>query len=204
MFITSEQLNKRILTISEEIATKSSGKLKYEEFVACPCYGQIVLRFSLADDSFSISDIDQYENIMRACAGNEFLVDFMGNVYRSCGVDYGRIDELLSICSDRYGNEAIVPSPYADLLQEDAKELLDLCGLPTDYPVWEIQLEECIRLLLMGEEKKEMGSFRKGKTDIQVSSVNAGLCNGLMRATFHAKNSGVSLARVLLEVQKAK
>lgn len=204
MFITSEQLNKRIHAVRNEIAKKSSGKLKYEEFVACPCYGQIVLRFSLADDSFSISDIDQYENIMRACAGDEFLVDFMGNDYRSCGVDYGRIDELLAICSECYGDEAMVPSPYADLLQEDAKELLDLCGLPTDYPVWEIQLEECIRLLLMGEEKKEMGSFRKGKTEIQVSSVNAGLCKGLMRATFHAKHSGVSLARVLLEVQKAK
>jgi hypothetical protein len=50
----------------------------------------------------------------------------------------------------------------------------------------------------------KVGSFHKEKTGIQVSPVNAGLCNGLMRATFHAKHSGVSLARVLLEVQKAK
>ena len=201
MFITSAELRKRTRTIRDEIAEKSGGKLQYEEFVACPSHGQIVLRFSLADAFFDVNDVDRYERMMRDCAGEAFLVDFMGEVYRRCGVDYSRMEQILTLCAERYGKTAIAPSPYAALLQEDAKALLTLCALPADCPVWEIQLEKSILLLLMGEDQKEIGSFHQGKTEIHVSSVNAVLCDGLMRAAFHAKHRGVSLARVFLETQ---
>ncbi len=43
MYILSDELQKRIREISREAARQSGGVIAFEEFVAVPYYGQIVL-----------------------------------------------------------------------------------------------------------------------------------------------------------------
>lgn len=45
MFITSEMLTERIDKIAKEVDKQSNHECVFEEFVAVPHYGQIVLRF---------------------------------------------------------------------------------------------------------------------------------------------------------------
>ena len=47
MYILSEELQERIRKISHEAAQQSGGVIAFEEFVAVPYYGQIVLRYML-------------------------------------------------------------------------------------------------------------------------------------------------------------
>lgn len=46
MFITSETLTERISKISKEVDIQTGHTCLFEEFVAVPCFGQIVLRFN--------------------------------------------------------------------------------------------------------------------------------------------------------------
>ena len=50
MYIQSEKLQARIREISREAARQSGGVIAFEEFVAVPYYGQIVLRYMLNID----------------------------------------------------------------------------------------------------------------------------------------------------------
>ena len=55
--------------------------LSYEEYIALPYYGQIILRFMLHEDTVTLDDLDRYENLLNSIVGDEFLTDFMGTVY---------------------------------------------------------------------------------------------------------------------------
>lgn len=201
MFINSEQLKKRIQIISSEIALRSGGKITFEEYISLPYYGYIILRFNLNENHYTVADLDCYESLMYDCVGDEFLIDFMGDVYRGVGIDYGKMDKLFSDCLDFYKDEKLFKSPYAEMIANDAKHLLALCNLPTNLPVWEIQIEEEILLLLLGDSNKPLGRYEKDGMIVNVYQVEAKPCEGLISAAFYAKRSRVSLANVQIKVQ---
>ena len=60
MYILSEKLQERIREISREAARQSGGAIDFEEYVAVPHYGQIVLRYMLNLESFTLEDLDRY------------------------------------------------------------------------------------------------------------------------------------------------
>ena len=133
--------------------------------------------------------------------GDEFLIDFMGDVYRGIGIDYGKIEKLFADCLDFCKDEKLFKSSYAEMIENDAKHLLALCNLPTNLPVWEIQIEEEILLLLLGDSNKPLGRYEKDGTFVNVYQVAEKPCKGLVSAAFYAKRSRVSLANVLIKVQ---
>ena len=47
MYILSEKLQERIREISREAVRQSGGVIAFEEYVAVPYYGQIVLRYKI-------------------------------------------------------------------------------------------------------------------------------------------------------------
>lgn len=128
MFINSEQLINKIKLVSNEIALRSNGKITFEEYISLPYYGYIILRFNLNENCYSIADLDRYEAMMYDCVKDDFLIDFMGNVYRKIGIDYCKMDKLFSECLDCYRNEKLNPSSYAKLIENDAKHLLASCA----------------------------------------------------------------------------
>ena len=173
-----------------------------EEYIALPSFGgNIIVRFQ-TDRSCTLEEMDALERKLQDLAGNEFLVDFMGSVYRRLGVDYNRLDEIAERLGKRFKDEPLYKGPYAEFIEADARTLLSQCDFPQTVPVWEIQWEdEEYALLLMGDENRIVRTV-ENEPPIHVMEVNGALCEGFIRATFAAKRMGISLGRLMLEAME--
>ena len=201
MFLTSELLRERLVQLERKAKEATQGALWLEEYVAVPAYGQIMARFQTIEP-VTPEKVDQWERLLQELAENEFMIDFMGNIYRQLGIDYARLDEINERLRRQYFEEPILRGPYTVQIQADARELLLQCAMPEDAPVWEIQWEgnEYV-LLLLGQEHRAIRTV-ESDPHIHVQEVNGSLCEGLMRAAFAAKRIGVSLGRLMLEAME--
>lgn len=198
MYIQSEKLLERISQISKEVEIQTNHTCLFEEFVAIPFYGQIILRFQLNSDSYTIEDLDRLENMLNNISGENFLCDFMGDVYRNVGVDYSDIGKRLIKMNDKYCDESIPVSSHANGINADAQTLLKAAGLDISLPVWEIQLESNeYTLLLLGEENKKLLSISE-PICLSVREVDKRACTGLIKGTFYCRRNHISLVRVLI------
>ena len=201
MFLTSELLRERLVQLERKAKEATQGALWLEEYVAVPAYGQIMARFQTIEP-VTPEKVDQWERLLRELAENEFMIDFMGNIYRQLGIDYARLDEINERLGRQYFEEPILRGPYTVQIQADARELLLQCAMPEDAPVWEIQWEDNeYVLLLLGQEHRAIRTV-ESDPHIHVQEVNGSLCEGLMRAAFAAKRIGVSLGRLMLEAME--
>lgn len=201
MFLTSEWLWERLMQLERKAKEATQGALWLEEYVAVPAYGQIMARFQTIEP-VTPEKVDQWERLLQELAENEFMIDFMGNIYRQLGIDYARLDEINERLGRQYFEEPILRGPYTEQLQADARELLLQCAMPEDAPVWEIQWEDNeYVLLLLGQEHRAIRTV-ESDPHIHVQEVNGSLCEGLMRAAFAAKRMGVSLGRLMLEAME--
>lgn len=198
MYIKSNELLNRINLISKEIYDKSKGIIVFEEYIILPCYGNIILRFNINKENYTLKDLDKYESLMVKCTNGEFLTDFMGSVYKKVGLNPQEFNNILQKCYEKYKNEVITKSIYEDKIKKDAMYLLELCSISKYLDVWEIQLEEEINLLVLGESFKELGNYSIDELKINVYEVSKLECEGLMKATMYAKNHYISLVRALL------
>ena len=198
MYIVSAELTDKIAAISQEAAVQSENALTLEEYVVVPCFGQIVLRFMLNKEKYTLEDLDQYEALLGDIAGEDYLCDFMGSVYKKAGVDYSGLLQRLIEMNDQFAGETIVPSSHFPGISSDAAYLLNVAGLDTNLLVWEIQAEDDeYTLLLMGKENKAV----KKITDpirLSVGEVNENSCTGLIKGAIYCRRNRISLARVLM------
>lgn len=198
MYLSNEELQGRITQIAAAAAEKSGGVVVYEEQVALPAFGQIVLRFDLKRDTVSLCELDAWEAMLNELAGAAFLVDFMGSVYQKAGVDYTRLDARCRNLAAELSAEAVTASVHAPGLAADAAELLTLAGLDSTQQVWEIQPDgDRWLLLILGRQNrkiKEIDAF----VHLTVGEVDETPCLGLVKATFAARRQKRSLARFLL------
>ena len=197
LYILSERLQERIREIAREADARSDHLIAYEEFVAVPYFGQIVLRFSLPGSGYTLDDLDAYESMLGGIAGEEFVTDFMGSVYRDAGIDYSRLEERLVGMNEWFRDEAVTPSVHAPGIRADAVSLLKAAGLDAGLPVWEIQAEEdgCT-LILLGKENRAVLSLDE-PVRITVMEADERVCIGLIRAAAFCRRNRISLARVL-------
>ena len=201
MFLTSEWLWERLMQLERKAKEATQGALWLEEYIAVPAYGQIMARFQ-TNEPVTPEKVDQWERLLQELAENEFMIDFMGNIYRQLGIDYARLDEINERLGRQYFEEPILRGPYTEQLQADARELLLQCAMPEDAPVWEIQWEDNeYVLLLLGQEHRAIRTV-ESDPHIHVHEVNGSLCEGLMRAAFAAKRMGVSMGRLMLEAME--
>ena len=202
MFMTGEWLQQRLAALNKRVMEATNGSVHLEEHIALPAYGQIIARFQ-TDSVSSITEVDELEQRIQGLAGEEFLVDFMGSVYRQLGVEYSRLDEINERLGQRFKEEPIQQGPYAEQIVKDAQTLLLQCGFSDTVPVWEIQWEnDEYYLLLLGEKSRAIRSIAS-QPPIHVSEVNKARCDGLMRAAFAARRLGVSLGHLMLEAMEA-
>lgn len=196
MFIASNELKRRIKTVSDIIYEQTNHQVMFEEYIAIPHYGgNIILRYNLLAQGYTLDDLDYYEEIMNRVAGNEFFINFMGRVYRQAGVDYSNIEEKFLIYQEKYHSEVIPQAPYAEVVKADARYLLSKCNLPEDSEVWEIQVEEPMPLLILGKTNRMIKTI----DGIEVSETNKDACEGLMKATVYAKRNHISFGRLLAD-----
>ncbi len=199
MYILSKELTERIAGISQEADTQSGHVLLYEEFIALPYFGQIILRFTINKEEYSLEDLDQYETILNRIAGKDFLCDFMGDVYRKAGVDYSKLDQRMIQMNERFADEQMLQSSHSARIAADAALLLKVAGLPGDRRVWEIQVEDDeYTLLLMGKESKSIVSITD-PIKLSVMEVNERICTGLIKGAFYCRRNHISLVRILLD-----
>ena len=199
MFLQSEELLNEIKEITDKIFEKTNAAVVFEEYIALPHYGNIILRFELHKEEYTVKELDAYEVIMYDIVQDKFLIDFMGSVYKKVGLQPQELNRILPMCYEIYKDEQITKSRYAKYIQDDAKYLLELCGL-SQKRVWEIQLEEEINLLLLEDSFKDLGEYFKENVVIHVYGITEEDCEGLMKATMYAKRNKISLVRALLEV----
>jgi len=201
MFLTGDWLQDRLIALDEQVQEATQGAVRREEYIALPYFGQIMVRFQ-TDEAVSLDEVDALERKLQYLAGDDFLVDFMGSVYRQLGVEYSRLDEINERLGQRFKEEPIQQGSYAEQIEKDAQTLLLQCGFSDTVPVWEIQWEnDEYYLLLLGEKSRAIRSIAC-QPPIHVSEVNKARCDGLMRAAFAAKRMGVSLGRLMLEAME--
>ncbi len=199
LYLESDELQQRISDIAEKVTVLSSGKIRYEEMIALPYDGQIILRFDHECPPTSLEQLDREEAWLRAAAGEDFLVDFLGSVYLAAGVDFTGLDEKLPILEERYASEKRLDSIHAPFLREDGKTLLQEAGLAPTLPVWEIQINgEEILLLTMGEDTRPAIPV-PGCPGLSEGSVSQHACAGLYLAVSYAYRNQISLGRALTE-----
>ncbi len=201
MFLTGDWLQDRLIALDEQVQEATQGAVRREEHIALPDFGQIIVRFQ-TDEAAALEEVDAWERKLQRLVGDDFLVDFMGSVYRRLGVDYRRLDEIVERLGQRFKGEPVYKGPFVEQIEADARTLLLRCDLPKTVPVWEIQWEEGeFALLLMGHENRIVRTV-EGEPPIHVMEVNGVLCEGLMRAAFAARRLGVSLGHLMLEAME--
>ncbi len=199
MYIYSEYLKKRIEEIAVQVKERTKGIVSYEEFIAIPYFGNIILRFNLEMEHYVIDDLDNYEKLLYDIVGDEFLVDFMGSVYKKVGVDFSNQEEQYAKMAEKYKDECIESSIHAVGIRDDAKILLDKAGIDNNKDVWEIQVDDNdLVLLILGDNNRKIKEI-SDQRNLYVGEVNKTSCTGLIKATYYAKRNHISVARILLE-----
>ena len=199
LYINSAQLALKIKSIAEQADALSGHALAYEEMVALPCFGQIILRFALNTGTYTPDTLDKYESMLYSIAGDGFMTDLMGSVYRKAGVDYASLDRRLLELNDRFKDEKIVPSAHAGGIRADASSLLSIAGLDTGLPVWEIQADGGeYMILVFGNESRKLASLET-PIKLTVAETDARMCTGPIKAAAYCKRHNISLVRALAD-----
>ena len=202
MYITSEKLKSRIEEVEREVNERFDRHILLEEYIGLPYFGQIILRFMLEGEDYTLEDLDRYERELYQIVGDEFLVDFMGSVYRKAGVDYSDLGKIFRAMEVEYRDEVVEPSIHSEGIRTDARELLKAAGMDTEQKVWEIQLEDgSYTLLLLGKENREILEMQE-PVRLLVQEVGETECTGLIKAAIRCKRLGVSLGRLMMEMSR--
>ena len=197
MFVEEKEFNDYLEHIKVEVGKRTNHHVVFEEYVIVPFFGFIILRFNLVSDIITLDALDKYETQLYEIVGDNYLVDFMGSVYRKVGIDFTKLSDVLKQLREKFKDESIDFNPsYKTRIQEDAEKLLKKVGLNTNQKVWEIQKEEEINLLILGKENRLIKTIQDGST-INVYETSEEECLGLVRAVFNAKRNKMSLARLL-------
>lgn len=200
MFIESKELLTKIEKVTNLIREKVSEKIEFVEYVTLPYYGgNIILRFTINDKNYSLEDIDEYEKKIQKIVKEDFLIDFLGEVYQHLGVNYSLIENKFIKFSEKYQNVLVTKSPFYYLINNDVKSILRKCGLDSSVRVWEIQYEEEVNIYILGKTDLKIGEATIDKKKYNIYEVDEAKCVGLIKATFFAKKNKTSLARLLLE-----
>ena len=197
MYLKSRQLSERIRAVTEEAERLTDHVCTFAEFIVLPFFGQIILRFNLNKDEFTAKEVWSFESILRMAAGEEFLTDFMGSVYRKAGLDFSLLEIRLRELDRQLRDESVPSSLHAEGIRSDGAFLLSAAGLDPELPVWEIQPEgDVFYLLVLGKEPKHIITVEE-PLRISVSEVEERACTGLIKAALYAERNNISLLRVL-------
>lgn len=198
MFLRSAKLKEKIKIISDQIEHESFGLASFEEYIGLPYYGQIILRFDLKKEVVTLTELDCLEKVMRSCA-DDFLVDFMGDVYKKVGFNTDELPTLLDKCQ-RFYPDLDLKTPYKEVLAKDADILFEICGIDK-RDVWEIQIDDNdIAMILLDSVDRRFKSVKAQGAKIDMFLAKRSRCQGLMRAMAYAIKNDISLIHALLKV----
>lgn len=200
MYIRSQEFKDEISSAIKNVETLTNGELCFDEWIALPYYGHIILRFDLLKENYTLEDLDHYEALLNERANSDFLYDFMGSVYKKVGLDTKDLNTYFLKCQKVYGNVEIGPSIFKEKICADARYILEKCGLKKDLPVWEIQDDdEELYLLILGDKSDLIKKAVVDDLKIVVIETEKAMCEGLMKAAIFARKNKISLVRAILK-----
>ena len=198
MICDNKDFLRTLKEIKNRVSNETNGLIEYKEFIAIPHFGFIILRFILNKETVTLDELDEYEHYLYKIVGNDFLVDFMGAVYKKAGVDFSSLGAKLKELNKRLTKEqSNIVCPFAKEINNDKNELLSVGGFPLDSDVWEIQYDEDgIALIILGNQNRVIKEI-DNNPPIVVREVSREECFGLIKAALYAKRNKTSLARLI-------
>ena len=202
MYLLSETLKNKINEIAERVRRQSNGLFVFEEYIAIPYYGHIILRFNITSSDYTLTDLTAYEQEIYSLIDDDFLIDFMGSVYKNVGFDLANMEQIFKKCGQYYNDEKLIESRYASEIRNDGKYLLKACGYDETLDVWEIQVDEDeLALLILADETTFKGSCEVEGKKVEIIEANRKQCEGLMKTILYAKRKHISLIEAEMSVQ---
>jgi len=210
MYITSQVLINDITLTAERVELMYSGILKFDEYIAIPCYGaNIILRFSyVGNENISLPELDELEENLRKTVGDRYFANLMGTVYQKQGLDYANIKSIMQKIDSLFDIEIHSNHYHKNGLDNDCAQIKSLFNLIETPRIWEMQVnkdEILILALCSGEKPSQVnelkvidGEGRKMKLDF-VNDDNS--YRGLMKTLMLAISQKVSMCHILLDYQ---
>jgi len=210
MYATSQELLNDIKMTEERVESLFGGRLKFEEYIAIPCYGSnIILRFSyVGSENISLPELDELEEDLRKTVGDRYFSNLMGTVYQKQGLNYEnlklttqKIDSLVDI-------EITANHFHKAELDNDCAQIKSLFNLTETPNIWEIQVndDEIIVLVLYSGEKpaqdNEIKAIDEESRKIKLVFIeDDSSYRGLMKTAMLAVSQKVSMCHILLDYQ---
>lgn len=200
MYIQSPELLLKIASIADAAEKQTGNLVSFREYAALPHYGgNIMLRFSLNSDSCTAEALGRIEQTLYSLSGDEFLIDFTGDIYQKAGIDPAASGEKLHSLFVLHQDEPITCSVHQDAVLEDARALQKAAGVSRFARVWEIQPGNPTVMMILGRQN---ALFRQtvlpDGTPLVVLEVMEEECEGLMKTAFCAKRLRTTIAGLLL------
>lgn len=202
MYINSEALKVRIDEIAREANERIDRPIHLEEYIAIPCFGQIILRFMLEGRIIPW-------RIWTGTNGNCIRLPGMNSWWISWEVFTGKPEWIMQIWTGRCFSWSRNTGRNPFSLRFTAKESGQTHGSCFGRLVWirngkcgKFRLEDgAFTLLLMGTESRTIREMEE-PVRLVVMETNEAACTGLMKAAMRSKRLGVSLGRLIMEMSR--
>lgn len=208
MYITSQELINDIKSTAERIELAFGGLLKFNEYIAIPCYGtNIILRFSyIGNDNINLQELDELEESLRKTVGERYFANLMGTVYQKQGLNYDNLKPTTQKIDSLVDMEITTNYFHKTGLNNDCVQIKTLFNLIETPNIWEIQVntDEILILALCSGEKPLQDNELKGidgeSRKIKLVFVeDDNSYRGLMKTVMLAISQKVSMCHVLLD-----
>jgi len=210
MYITSQVLINDITLTAERVELMYSGILKFDEYIAIPCYGaNIILRFSyVGNENISLPELDELEENLRKTVGDRYFANLMGTVYQKQGLDYANIKSIAQKIDSLFDIEIHSNHFHKNGLDNDCAQIKSLFHLIETPRIWEMQVnkDEILVLALYCGERPlkdcEVEIIEEENRTVKLVFVkDDNSYRGLMKTLMLAVSQKVSMCHILLDYQ---
>ncbi len=143
IYSLSDQLKEKITALAGLVERNFSYRVKLEEYIVLPDYGQrVVLRFGLKVDFSAPEKADEIESMIRELVGDDYWAVLEGRVFYKFGFSPEILESQLSIINNNLPDHILeLPETiHSQKLREDAKIIRKVLKLPKDCHIWEIEV----------------------------------------------------------------
>lgn len=211
IFSISAEFRQEIAAVEQKVQNDLGSGLSLCETITLPDFGQhVILRFEVAGEVASLTEIDQLETSLKEIVGQDYWAALVGAVYRQVLPEHflaelpARLEQLSQAipCAPM----PVSSSPYAERIQKDAEVIRAHLGLEPECRIWEIESATSeseaptLRLITGNPELLQSGLVSIGQQQFQVELLP---CNDtyatLLSVYGLASQSGKALLHYLYE-----
>lgn len=144
IYSVSAEFRQEIAAVEKKVQNALDSGLSLCETITLPDFGQhVILRFEVAGEVASLTEIDQLETSLKEIVGQDYWAALVGAVYLQVLPEHflaelpARLEQLSHAipCAPT----PVSSSPYAERIQKDAEVIRSHLGLEPECRIWEIE-----------------------------------------------------------------